>query len=182
MPDYVRNAATVFNTRDGRQIYSILNINLENEIVILVYPGTLGQNDIWIKYKRGRSRIRTPKHIHWTVDLLIKKFINRPLTTDLLRVFLNGWNNVAPLNNREPGTIIENMVISQNEENTTRFAGLNAIGFFRVDFLIHLMELLMLQEKSNNPNAYMFGRVLDGLLNSNDLYRIISNATQTQRR
>jgi hypothetical protein len=43
------------------------------------------------------------------------------------------------------------------------------------------MELLMLQEKSNNPDAYMFKDVLEGLLNSRDLYKIISTVTHTGR-
>lgn len=34
----------------------------------------------------------------------------------------------------------------------------------------------MLQEKTNNPNAFMFIGVVDKLLNSNDLYSILSKA------
>ena len=42
------------------------------DYIIYVFQGNLSQFDIIIKYKKDRKRIRTPKHIHWVVDILMK--------------------------------------------------------------------------------------------------------------
>ena len=42
------------------------------DYIIFVFQGTLSQFDIVIKYKKDGKRIRTPKHIHWVVDILMK--------------------------------------------------------------------------------------------------------------
>ena len=39
---------------------------------IFVFQGNLSELDIVIKYKKDGSRISTPKHIHWVVDVLRK--------------------------------------------------------------------------------------------------------------
>lgn len=57
------------------------------------------------------------------------------------------------------------------------FSPLNKYGYYEVEFIIYLMELLMIQEKTNNPNAYMFGNILNSLLDDKDLFSIISSAT-----
>ena len=181
MPNYIRNARTAFAPRGGDTIYSIIDIKLQDDLTLFVYPGSLSQNDIWLKYRKGNSRVRTPKHIHWAVDLLIKKFLNKELTNSLLEVFQQCWDDVEGLSARDADSIISSLAISQDAEHFQRFEPLNNLGFFKIDFLLHLMELLMLQEKTNNPNAYMFKSVLDGLLNSSDLYKIISTVTHRGR-
>ncbi len=181
MPNYIRNARTPFTLRGGETIYSILDIQLQDGLTLYVFPGSLSPNDIWVKYRKNSSRIRTPKHIHWAVNLLIKKFLNRELTNSLLGVFQLCWDDVQGLPDRDADSIVGSLSIAQNQEHLRQFAPLNDLGFFKIDFLLHLMELLMLQEKTNNPNAYMFKDVLDGLLNSSDLYKIISAVTHTGR-
>ena len=168
MPTYIRDAQTPFTPKRRDTLHSILDVEFPDGLMLYVFPGSLSPNDIWVKYKRRDSRIRTPRHIHWAVDLLIKKFLNRELTSQLLQVFIENWNGLQGLAARGPESIIARLSIARSEEHNQRFQPLNSLGFFRLDFLMHLMELLMLQEKTNNPNAYMFGNVLDGLLNSRD--------------
>lgn len=43
-----------------------------DDYIIYVFQGALSQFDIVIKYKKDGMRIRTPKHIHWVVDILMK--------------------------------------------------------------------------------------------------------------
>ena len=137
-------------------IYSILDIELQDGLTLYVFPGSLSPNDIWLKYRKRDSRVRTPKHIHWAVDLLIKKFLNRELTNSLLQVFRQCWDDVQGLTARDADSLIRSLSIAQNQQYLQRFEPLNTLGFFKIDFLLHLMELLMLQEKTNKPNAYMF--------------------------
>lgn len=171
-------------SRIGTRIISIVDIDFQNGLWIYVFPGGLSPNDIWIKFQNfntPRSRIRTPKHIHWAVDILIKKFGNQTLTNGFLTDMLVRWQQVIPLINRNMNTILSNLTYSQNSQFIASYQNLNNHGFFNVEFLTHLMELLMIQEKTNYPNAYMFRRVVNGLLTSNDLYSIISTATHTRR-
>ena len=54
----------------------------EEKIMVGVYQGSFSEYDLLVKYrqkdKNGKwTRIRTPKHIHWAVDLLIKMHADR---------------------------------------------------------------------------------------------------------
>jgi hypothetical protein len=170
------------NTRirkNNQNITSILDIDFGNGLWIYVFPGQISQNDIWIKFRNfniPKSKIRTPTHIHWAVDILIKKFSNRNLTDAFLNDMLNRWHQITPLPNRQMQTILRNLAYSQNTQFIARYQPLSAAGFFTIEFLTHLMELLMLQEKTNNPQAYMFKNVVNELLSYTDLYKILSTA------
>lgn len=64
-----------FNKGSRRRI-PLFATNINGEFILAAYQGTISEYDILIKYRKrigGKwSRIRTPKHIHWTVDILIK--------------------------------------------------------------------------------------------------------------
>ncbi|MEM0466703.1 MAG: hypothetical protein QXX20_03785 [Candidatus Thermoplasmatota archaeon] len=175
---YSQGNETIY--RDGQPVRSIIDIDFQNGLLVYAFPGILSANDIWIKFRDRRiprTQIRTPKHIHWTVDLLIKKDNDAQLTNQFLNDMLQRWNNIHPLPDRTYQTILHNLILSQNQQFLSKYQQLNNHGFFNIDFLTHLMELLMLQEKTNNPNAYMFRNVVNAILNSQDLYGIISTAT-----
>ena len=57
--------------------------------IIYVFQGNLSQFDIVIKYKKDGTRIRTPKHIHWVVDVLMKMQGNEILTKRYLLAIQN---------------------------------------------------------------------------------------------
>jgi hypothetical protein len=166
-----------FFTKNKARYQSILDINFNNGSLLCVFPGRLSPFDIVMKYKEPRTRLRTPKHIHWVVDLMVKQEHDARLTRQLLIAFQDQWNNTIPLTNRRMTTIRNSMQLSTNQTLLTTFASLNAYGFYNIDFLMHLMELLMVQEKTNNPNAYMFGDIINALIQNRDLFKIISTAT-----
>ena len=56
---------------DGEEKIAIIEYVFEN-YTIFVFEGKLSQFDILVRYKKGTLRIRTPKHIHWVVDILMK--------------------------------------------------------------------------------------------------------------
>jgi hypothetical protein len=131
MANYIRNAGTAFTPRGGQTIYSILDIDLQDDFMLYVFPGSLSPNDIGLKYRKRNSRVRTPKHIHWAVDLLIKKFLSRELTNSLLEVFRQCWDDVHGLQARDADTIVRSLSIAQNQEYLQRFDPLNTLGFFK---------------------------------------------------
>ena len=66
--------------------YTIKEIKLHNNTIIGIFEGDGGyikENDIVIKYQEQGKRLRTPKHIHWVIDLLIKKNIIEILLLNL---------------------------------------------------------------------------------------------------
>lgn len=168
-----------YKIKNGPRSNSILDIEIDNNLLIAIFPGSLSPCDILVKYKDTNQSInlRTPKHIHWLVDLLIKKEKEPTLTNQLVAQFQNVWNNATGITVRDFTTLDNIIKQSQILNNSSIYTPLNQYGYYNIDFLIILMELLIIQEKTNNPNAYMFGNVIDSLLTSNDLFKIISTAT-----
>jgi len=169
--------------REGIQHNPIKEFQVNDNIIIAVYKGSISPFDILIKYrqklKNGRwSRIRTPKHIHWTVDILMKMQAFKGLTQEFLDFFIDIWNTTTPLKSeRERQSLDLKKLLDISKEEVERFQKLSKKGEYSVKFLILLAKLLMLQEKTNRQDAYMFKNVLDGLKKGEDLFHVISKAT-----
>jgi hypothetical protein len=156
---------------------------INDNTMMAIYKGSLSPFDILIKYrqklKNGKwSRIRTPKHIHWTVDILMKMQTYKELTQEFLDFFIDVWNKTTPIKSEQERQSIEpNALLNISKEETERFQDLGKKGEYSIRFLILLAKLLMLQEKTNRADAYMFKRVLEGLKSGEDLFHVISTAT-----
>jgi len=155
--------------RGGIEQNPIKKFLVNDNTIIAVYKGSLSAFDILIKYrqklKNGRwSRIRTPKHIHWTVDILMKTQTFKGLTQEFLDFFIDIWNKTTPIKSEQERQLLDlKNLLDISKEEIERFKELSKKGEYSVKFLILLAKLLMLQEKTNRPDAYMFKRVLDGL-------------------
>ncbi len=156
---------------------SIIDIDFENNYKLYVFPGKLSKNDIKIMYSENGKRIRTPRHIHWVVDLLLKMQKKEDLTKAFINELKEEWKKSSPLkHNDEPTlvTLVNDCVILSN---ASEYKSLDKYGEYNTEFLIVLMNLLMTQEKTNNPNAFMFGKILDSLLDDDlDIFSIMSTA------
>ena len=177
MAQYIPKTKTI--KRGDEQIRSILEIRFPDKLSLFVFPGRISQNDIWIKYIDAKSspRLRTPKHIHWVLDILVKREHNQKLVNNFLNEMLSRWNSIEPLPDRKYNTIVNNLLLSRDNSFVSQFNELNKFGFWNMEFITHLIELLMLQEKTNNPNAYMFAKVVKSILEERDPYTIVSDAT-----
>lgn len=147
------------------------------EYIIFVFQGNLSQFDIVIKYKKDGTRIRTPKHIHWVVDILMKMQGNEALTKRYLLAIQNCWNSCVPLVNNDYDTLKALIENGENDIDIEQYFDLNSFGEYDVEFLYVLMELLAVQEKTNRADAYMFGSIIEELLETErDIFKIISTA------
>lgn len=147
------------------------------DYIIYVFQGNLSQFDIVIKYKKDRKRIRTPKHIHWVVDILMKMQGNEELTKKYLLAIQNCWNTCAPLSNNDFEALKNLIENGEKDIEIEQYFDLNAFGEYDVEFLYVLMELLAVQEKTNRADAYMFGKIIEELLEADrDIFKIISTA------
>lgn len=147
------------------------------EYIIYVFQGSLSQFDIVIKYKKDGKRIRTPKHIHWVVDILMKMQGNEELAKKYLLAIQNCWNTCVSLSNNDFETLKNLIENGEKEIEIEQYFDLNAFGEYDVEFLYVLMELLAVQEKTNRADAYMFGKIIEELLEADrDIFKIISTA------
>ena len=147
------------------------------DYIIYVFQGNLSQFDIVIKYKKDGKRIRTPKHIHWVVDILMKMQGNEELTKEYLLAIQNCWNTCVPLSNNDFDTLKDLIETGEKDIKIGQFFDLNVFGEYDVEFLYVLMELLAVQEKTNRADAYMFGKIIEEFLETDrDIFKIISTA------
>ena len=58
-------------------IEPLLIIPVNGEYILGIYQGRISEYDLLLKYRQRQpdgtwTRVRTPKHIHWAVDILIR--------------------------------------------------------------------------------------------------------------
>ena len=149
-----------------------------------VFQGSFGKKpelDIIVKFKDKytRSVPRTPKHIHWAIDILLKKEHNRELTLEFVKYLLDMYEKVAPFRTKEEQQKCE--LKFTKTENLRKFEELNKYGQYSVEFIGHIIELLSIEEKTGYEGAFMFKRVLAALYESDDIFSIVAAATQVGR-
>lgn len=161
--------------------YAIKEIKLSDGTIIGVFEGDRGHNpdhDILIKYKEEGKKIRTPKHIHRVIDLLIKKEHNRELTLEFMRHLRDMYEIVEGFKSKEERV---NFIIKETTpEKLKRFHELNKYGEYKVEFIGHLIELMIKMEKNMPPEkpARVFRELMDALLQEKEIFVIVSKATQ----
>ena len=153
---------------------AIIEFVLKNH-TIYVFQGSLSTFDILIKYNKEEGKLRTPKHIHWVVDVLMKLQGNHKLTRSFVRLIKKEWKKAKPLTNNDYETLKEIIMNSIENVNIDKFISLEKYGEFDCEFLFVLTELLAIQEKTNRPDAYLFGEIIDQLLQKElDIFKIVS--------
>ncbi len=169
-------------TYRGEKPLSVYKIN--DSYIVAVYKGKLSPYDIILRYrqkdKTGKwSDIRTPKHIHWAVDMLIKLSHEEKLAKDFLNYLLNLWNNIKGFKSEKERRefLKEENLIKNLKETSVNFKRLSKYGEYSIEFLILLATLLMKQEKTNKEDAYMFKKLLEALREHKEIYEIVSIAT-----
>ncbi len=148
--------------------------------LITVFQGTISAHDYIVKYKRLEpgSRLRQPSHTQWAVDFLMKIQGNKKLAHKLLEETDTMWKRTEPLENNDFETLKELIENDEQAIQIEHYRELDHYGEYSVEFLFILMRLLAAQEKTNNPNAYMFGEVIEQLLKDDvDIYKVLSSAS-----
>ena len=168
---------------NGERLPLLTQFPVNDHFQIGVYQGTISKLDMIVRYKQllgdNWTRARTPKHIHWAVDILIKQHEDPHATNRFLDFLLKHWNTVTPLlsaEERDKALDTETLLEQVNKE-ALNYPELAEKGEYSIKFLILLAKLLMLQEKTNYPDAYMFKTLLEQLKAHKDIYQIVSTAT-----
>lgn len=158
-------------------------VHINGTYILGIYKGKLSEYDICLRYRQKEnerwSRIRMPKHIHWAVDILIKHY-SEPESTDLLlNSLIMFWNATNPVQSKEEQQHLldEQALLDDVNQEAAKYPELADKGEYSVKFLILIVKLLMVQEKTNNPKAYMLGKLLEKLKGHSYIFDIVSSAT-----
>lgn len=168
---------------NGKELPLLIQFPVNDHFMIGIYQGTISKFDMLIKYKQlinGKwTRSRTPKHIHWAVDVLIKQHENPKATNRLIQFLLEYWEKVQPITNEDERNKLLNVenLKSQVNKEAANYDSLAESGEYSVKFLLLLAKLLMFQEKTNRNDAYMFKKLLEQLKDSPDIFSVVSTAT-----
>lgn len=159
---------------------------INGSFILGVYQGTLSEFDLLLKYRQkiaGKwSRIRTPKHIHWAVDILIKQHSENETTEEFLDFLIRMWDNqIKPIKSIADRETLLNkeLLIESVDKEIKNYEKLANKGEYSIKFLMLMAKLLMVQEKTNYEQAYMFRNLLGQLKEHKDLFKIISTATHS---
>jgi len=162
-------------------------VHINGTYILGIYKGKLSEYDICLKYRQkenGRwSRIRTPKHIHWAVDVLIKHYSEPAATDCLLDNLISLWKTTDPLRSEEEHNKVldEHNLLNEVNQEASKYPQLAGKGEYSVKFLILIAKLLMVQEKTNNREAFMFGELLNKLREHRNIFETVSSATFRRR-
>ena len=169
--------------KKGKEHIPLFVTLVNGSYIVAAYQGSLSKFDILIKYRQkekdGWSRIRTPKHIHWAVDVLIKMHSNEETTKKFLSKLINIWDKTCAIKSKKKrdSVLSINKLLTSCKKEFKNYQVLSRSGEYSLNFLILLAKLLMLQEKTNYESAYMFKNLLDALKKGNDIFKIVSIAT-----
>ena len=175
--------------RKGVRIKPLKVYAVNGKFILAVYKGSLSNYDLLIKYKQkdnstknGWSRLRTPKHIHWAVDILIKMNMEKGKTKDLLTFLIEYWDKkVKPIKSKkEQDNLLKNKLLTEVINDASKYKTLENKGEYSVKFLILMAKLLMFQEKTNYHQAFMFKNLLQSLEDGKDIFKIVSVATHSR--
>jgi hypothetical protein len=114
-------------------------------VEIGVLPGRKPQSalDFIVRFKEPKKRWRTPRHVHLVVELYVKETRDPQLTYALRDHLISVFNRIQPITSFPP-----NLQVYQPGDEQ-KFAALDAVGEFSVEFLLVVSELIFIQEKTN---------------------------------
>ncbi|MBY0243946.1 MAG: hypothetical protein K2Q03_00670 [Sphingobacteriaceae bacterium] len=162
-------------------------LSVNGKYKLFIYQGNKSEYDIIIKYKElingSYTRERTPKHIHMAVDLLIKLHDDELLTNELLDFLIQQYQLLQPISsntNIETDLSLEHL-LADNDNIIERTQLLNVKGEYSVKFLILVIKLLMIQEKTNYPDGVLFQELLNKFKSNPTIWDIVSKASFNRR-
>lgn len=89
---------------------SIMDIKIDDTYTIYVFKGTLSKNDIVIKYSKSERRMRTPKHIHWVIDMLLKEQKNHNDVITFIKCMQKIWDEIVGLESNDYITLRDTLL------------------------------------------------------------------------
>lgn len=171
----------------GTHRKAIAVIECENNYDLIVYQGDITTNDIIIKYDsplNKNKKLRQPKHIHWVVDLLVKKSNQKRLTIKFVKRIKEYWQKCKGLKSNDCNSLKQVIEDAYKNESISNYSKLDKYGEYPTDFLFVLLILLAEQERTNKGNeAVQFGKVINTLLQKDlDIFSVVNHTEFRSRK
>ena len=128
--------------------------------IIAIYQGNRGSRpdlDFIVKHRHPTTRLRTPSHTHWVIDLVIKGEVNPNMTLEFVNELINIYDETEPFETVEERDSYE---LIHRGNLVDRFNRLDTIGALSIEMLTTLVELFSKCEK-RSEGAFMFRNMLD---------------------
>ena len=152
---------------DNRRLFR----TTQDGIGIYTEPGQKSAYDFVVRYRQPGKRMRTPKHIHIIADLYQKRGAKPGLVNDFVDHIIGIISATAPASAYPP------VLRAFDEGQIERFAGLDDIGEYGVEFLLVVIELIMIQERTNYPDGDMNRRLFRKFRDGEDIFSVVGAAT-----
>ena len=82
-----------------------MDIKVNDSYTIYVFKGSLSPNDIVVQYSKNDGRARTPKHIHWVIDMLLKEQKNHNDVITFIKCMQKTWDEIVGLESNDYTTL-----------------------------------------------------------------------------
>lgn len=143
-----------------------------NNIDIYIERGNKSDYDFIVRYQEPGKRVRTPKHIHIIIDLYRKREAEPNLTDTFVdHIIDNIINPVVPVTTYPP----ELQVFDTS--HISEFEGLSGVSEYSVEFLLVVIELIMIQERTNYPDGVLNLKLFQRFRDDEDIFSVVSAAT-----
>jgi hypothetical protein len=146
---------------------------------IAIYQGGRSQRpdlDFIVKYRKEGTRLRTPSHTHWIVDLIVKGEVNKELTLRFVDKLITIYDSVDKFETVEERDSYE---LIYPRDTAIEFSDLNTIGALPIEFIVTLVELFSRCEKQTD-GAFMFRSMLNlcrqYLMGEKDYYQLVGTS------
>lgn len=100
--------------RKRRTEKSIMDIKVNDSYTIYVFKGSLSPNDIVVQYSKNGGRARTPKHIHWVIDMLLKEQKNHNDVITFIKCMQKTWDEIVGLESNDYTTLRDTLLKYKN--------------------------------------------------------------------
>lgn len=121
----------------------------KGNVEIRVYRGRKPESpyDFIVRFKEPNKRERTPAHVHLIVEMYVKHAFNPSLTMRFKEHILTMLKAIKPINYYSP------KLQFFKPEHIEPFKELDKVGEFTVEFMLVVVELMAIQEKTNYPEG-----------------------------
>jgi hypothetical protein len=164
-------------------------ITVDQRFQLYIYQGQITPNDILIRYedqlhKNKNGNQRSPRHVHFFVDLILKNEKSKEDTQHFLTKCLSYWEDENKVFSSNKYIYIRQLVdqyINKNDYfDLKKMKTSNDDEMYPWIFDACLFLLLSGEEKTNCQKAYAFRSIIEKMIcsdkNSPDYFRIISSA------
>jgi len=154
---------------DGKSLYdtrkklrSFRHFKMKDGFIVGMFQGSRGDNpkiDFIIKFLEPgkKKRLRTPEHMHWVVDLLLKREKHERDVGEFVKYFLKFYYKAPVFKSVAARRRYKLKSPSYVRKN---FKTLIHNGTYSVEYLSHIIELFTLCEKVSPRENKMFEKAL----------------------